>query len=592
MNRRTWVSATATRNYAMNDPLLDWLHYHGESKGFKPDTEYPDYDDRTDFRLFIMNQGNRFESAVAKHISDLFPIYRAREPRESSADDKVFLKTFDAMKQGRPVIYQAVMRDELSETYGIADFLIRSDIFGQLFERYKTEESTKAPASKLHNGNWHYRTLDAKFSTLRFSAAGNLLTSGSAWAYMLQLFIYNRALGNMQGFTPPNAYLLGRKWSQTARKQTLRGANFMDRLGEVPMDFSSDSKGTLEDAVENACEWIRNVRANGHTWEIYPQPSTPELRPNMSSTADQPWHHTKTEINRELKDLTTLWGVGVEKRNVANGEGILRWNQDGLKAEDLGVKAKNSANTLQAILDINNTHPEVVFPPQIENSDETWRHPQKVEFYVDFETVSDLKDDFTNVPESGGTPLIFMIGCGHLEGDQWEWKCFTTDRLTEVAEAVIIDQWMDHMYEVQNRIDPAGYTPTVYHWSHAEVSTFDSAFNSAKNRHADKEWPTLSWYDFLQEVIKKEPVVVKGAFGFGLKAIAGSLNKKGLIETSWDAGPTDGLGAMVGAWWADDEADRQGITMNEIPMVKEISQYNEVDCKVMMEIIEYLRKNH
>ena len=94
----------------MNDPLLDWLHYHGESKGFKPDTEYPDYDERTDFRLFIMNQGNRFESAVAKHISELYPIYRAREPRESGSDDKVFLKTLDAMKEGHPVIYQAVLR--------------------------------------------------------------------------------------------------------------------------------------------------------------------------------------------------------------------------------------------------------------------------------------------------------------------------------------------------------------------------------------------------------------------------------------------------------------------------------------------------
>jgi len=592
LNRRTWVSATATRNYAMNDPLLDWLHYHGESKGFKPDTEYTDYDERTDFRLFIMNQGNRFESAVAKHISELYPTYRAREPRESASDDKVFLKTLDAMKEGHPVIYQAVLRDEKSETYGIADFLIRSDIFGQLFDRYKTDETTKNSASLLHDEPWHYRALDAKFSTLRFSAAGNLLTSGSAWAYMLQLYIYNRALGNMQGYTSPNAYLLGRKWSQTARGQTLRGVNFMDRLGEVSMDFFSDSRGTLENAVENACEWIRTVRSNGHSWEIYPEPSIPQLRPNMSSTSDQPWHHAKTEINQELKDLTTLWGVGVERRNAANREGILRWNQDGLKAEDLGVKAKNSANTLQAILDINNTHSEPVLPSQIDNPDQVWRHPQKVEFYVDFETVSDLKDDFKNVPESGGTPLIFMIGCGHLEDDKWEWKCFTTDRLTEEAEGLIIDQWMDHMYEVQNRIDPAGYTPTVYHWSHAEVSTFDSAFNSAKNRHADKEWPTLNWYDFLQEVIKKEPVVVKGAFGFGLKAIAGSLNKRGLIETSWDAGPTDGLGAMVGAWWADDEANSKGITMNDIPMVQEISQYNEVDCKVMMEIIEYLRKNH
>ncbi len=592
MDRRTWVSATATRNYAMNDPLLDWLHYHGESKGFKPDNEYTDYDERTDFRLFIMNQGNRFESAVANHISELYPIYRAREPRESSADDKVFSKTLDAINEGHPVIYQAVLRDEQTQTYGIADFLIRSDIFGQLFNRYKTDETTKNTASLLHDEPWHYRALDAKFSTLRFSAAGNLLTSGSAWAYMIQLYIYNRALGNMQGYTSPNAYLLGRKWSQTARSQTLRGVNFMDRLGEVSMDYFSDSKGTLENAVANACEWIRTVRSNGHLWEIYPEPSIPQLRPNMSSTADQPWHHAKTEINQELKDLTTLWGVGVDRRNAANREGILKWNQDGLNAEDLGVKSKKSANTLQAILDINNTHSESVLPAHIETPDQVWRSPQKVEFYVDFETVSDLKDDFTNAPESGGTPLIFMIGCGHLENDKWVWKCFTTDRLTEDAEGVIIDQWMDHMYEVQNRIDPAGYTPIVYHWSHAEVSTFDSAFNSAKNRHVDKEWPTLNWFDFLQEVIKKEPVVVKGAFGFGLKAIAGSLNKKGLIRTSWDAGPTDGLGAMVGAWWADDEAKSKGIAMNDIPMVQEISQYNEVDCKVMMEIIEYLRKNH
>ena len=592
MNRRTWVSATATRNYAINDPLLDWLHYHGKSKGFKPDTEYSDYDERTDFRLFIMNQGNRFESAVMKYISELFPVHRVREPMESSSDDSVFSKTLSAMQSGSPVIYQAVLRDEQTETYGIADFLIRSDVFGELFSRYREDESVKLGSPFLGSESWHYRILDAKFTTLRFSAAGNLLTSGSAWAYMLQLFIYNRALGNMQGYAPPHAYLLGRKWSQTARGETLRGTNFMDRLGEVPMDYFSTSRGTLENAVANACEWIRNVRTNGHSWDPFPIPSVPELRPNMSSTADQPWHHAKSEINDTLKDLTTLWGVGVEKRNLANREGIFKWNHDGLKAEDLSIKAKGSAKTLQAILDVNRIETGPVEPSFIEDPDNTWRQPATVEFFVDFETVSDLNDDFANSPESGGTPLIFMIGCGHLEEEKWIWRGFTTDRLTEKHEGLIIDQWMDYMYQVQNRLDPSGYRPTVFHWSHAEVSTFDSAFNSAKNRHIDKEWPSLNWYDFLKEVIKKEPVVVNGAFGFGLKAIAGSLNSQGLIETSWEAGPTDGLGAMVGAWWADGQAEQHGVTMTDIPMVREISEYNEVDCKVMMEIIEYLRKNH
>ncbi|SVE63219.1 uncharacterized protein METZ01_LOCUS516073, partial [marine metagenome] len=157
MNRRTWVSATATRNYAINDPLLDWLHYHGKSKGFKPDTEYADYDERTDFRLFIMNQGNRFESSVTKYISELFPIHRVREPMEPSSDDSVFSKTLSAMRSGSPVIYQAVLRDEKTETYGIADFLIRSDVFGELFSRYRGDESTILGSPLLGDESWHYR---------------------------------------------------------------------------------------------------------------------------------------------------------------------------------------------------------------------------------------------------------------------------------------------------------------------------------------------------------------------------------------------------------------------------------------------------
>jgi hypothetical protein len=41
---------------------------------------------------------------------------------------------------------------------------------------------------------------------------------------------------------------------------------------------------------------------------------------------------------------------------------------------------------------------------------------------------------------------------------------------------------------------------------------------------------------------------VTGAFGFGLKAIARAMAAQGLIETTWEDGPADGLGAMVGAW--------------------------------------------
>ena len=92
--------------------------------------------------------------------------------------------------------------------------------------------------------------------------------------------------------------------------------------------------------------------------------------------------------------------------------------------------------------------------------------------------------------------------------------------------------------------------------------------------------------------MRQEPVVVRGALRFGLKAVANAMHAQGFVETNWANSPVDGLGAMVGAWRCDDEARRSGVTMISLPLMDEIARYNEVDCKVMMEIIRYLRVNH
>ena len=71
-----------------------------------------------------------------------------------------------------------------------------------------------------------------------------------------------------------------------------------------------------------------------------------------------------------------------------------------------------------------------------------------------------------------------------------------------------------------------------------------------------------------------------------------SRHQHGLIETLWDDGPTDGLGAMVGAWWSQEEAVRTGVSLRDVEFMQTIVDYNEVDCRVMMEIVRYLRANH
>ena len=93
-------------------------------------------------------------------------------------------------------------------------------------------------------------------------------------------------------------------------------------------------------------------------------------------------------------------------------------------------------------------------------------------------------------------------------------------------------------------------------------------------------------------MIKAEPVVVRGAMAFGLKAVARALHQHRCIQTLWGDGPADGLGAMVGAWWAYEAAASTGQTVQDIDLMQQIVAYNEVDCRVMYEAVDYFRSHH
>ena len=49
---------------------------------------------------------------------------------------------------------------------------------------------------------------------------------------------------------------------------------------------------------------------------------------------------------------------------------------------------------------------------------------------------------------------------------------------------------------------------------------------------------------------------------------------------------------MTGAWWCHDEAQERDVDLEQTDLMQEIVRYNQVDCKVMMEIIHYLRQHH
>ncbi len=595
MDRRTnapWVSATHTRNYRIGDPLIDWLELYGEAKGFVRDTDRDGYEPRTDFGRFVVRKGREFEAALYEVLANHLPGLHIRSNRRSSSIEDNVADTLRLMKEGVPAIAQGCVAHEATRTYGCPDVLVRSDVLARLFPEDFPLEASTASAPIIGLVGVHYVVVDIKFATLRMSAKRKVLTSsGSGPAYSSQLFIYNRALGEMQGYEPAEAFLMGRGWVQKSGDDRGRGDSALERIAGVPLLAATGKGKSLCEVTNDAVDWCRLVREQGHLWDVFPRPNVRELYPNMGNTQDAPWTHAKKEIAHELGELTLLWQVSALKRDAALEAGLASW-RDVVAADQVGVCGEKQGLVLDAILEVNGSHcSDLVLPPIVEAGAQAWGESQQVEFYVDFETVNDLDDDFSALPWKRGKPLIFMIGCGHVENGEWKFAEFTVENMSEASEREIITQWGDHMRDVTRRLG-AFDGPLVFHWSPAEVSMLSSAYNSARARHLEADWPDVNWFDFLTEVVKKEPVVVKGSLGFSLKSVAKALHQHGLLETCWSDGPTDGLGAMAAAWWAAAESRRNGVAFRESELIREVAIYNQVDCKAMQEIVQYLRTFH
>ena len=310
-----WVPVTATRNYVLKNPLLDWLNIYGEANGYIKDVIHPD----VDFVRFIRNRGIEFENAVVAHLIDAVSgeavtIIDERGFHTARDLDKA-IETYEAMQKGTPLIVQGVLRNPENRTYGMPDLLVRSDVLARLFKgcMEPLEDLSPAPAFGM---NCHYIAVDIKYTTLRLLAKNNLSNSGSFPAYKVQLHLYNMALARLQKYLPPKAYILGTSWKQTVGKQTKGSDDCMDRLGFVPCD-EVVSKKSLSELANESCDWIRKLRSQGSSWNPTPVPTVAELRPNKKQDKGR-WGQAVDEILHVTKDLTSLWYVSASSRGRSN----------------------------------------------------------------------------------------------------------------------------------------------------------------------------------------------------------------------------------------------------------------------------------
>ena len=579
-----WVAAGAIRNWCHDDLLVDWLSEYGEQHGFRRDDHLPGYNRVFDLSRFLMEQGRRFEQAVLVDLQQRWPVTRIATRPDEARSLAAAEATWDAMKNGAPLIASGVLRDPERRTFGVADLLVRSDVLGELCPDAFLGDQLELPVAAMRHGR-HYRIVDIKFSTLHLLKDGGLGTD--SLSVMSQAWVYNEALGRIQGFTPPAAYVAGRAWKQGGA----RGDRCWEKLARVPREaFVRSRDEDLGAVVGRAIAWVRRLRTEGAEWRVLPIPSVPELWPNMKASSDFPWHSAKAEIATKLAELTILPRVNIELRAAAHAVGVTRWDDGRTSATVLGLDGEHG-RMLDAVIAVNRDGGEVLRPDRVGADEERWRVPPPAEAFVDFEFVHDMDDDFSTFPRKGGQALIFQIGSGTYRDRSWSFRQFTVDDLGVEAEARVIDDWLAHLADLAREAGCASASDVrLVHWSLAEESNFERAYESARSRHPDRSWPALAWYDLLGRVFRAQPIVVKGAFSFGLKSIARAMHAHGLIQTHWGEGLADGAGAMAGAWSAAADSRARGRSLTESPVMQEIGRYNEVDCRVMAEILDFLRR--
>lgn len=656
---RTWVSASSTRNFLLKDPLLDWLdeHYcnlmtHSETDNsagvtveakFAKDSSFGDIKSsvqnaiksklqNTGFTPFIMNQGNEFEKMIIIKLFKKFSknVIDIGGSHANGSNVELAEKTRKHMSIGTPIIYQGVLHDPETKTFGVPDLIVRSDWLRNLvsvmpIETYNEIQSATNfidPITREHV-KWHYRIVDIKFMTLPLRSDGvHLLNVCSIKAYKGQMFIYNRILSKIQGYDPKVSYLLGRKWKYTCKELVYKGDSPFDRLGRIAFGGVDQEFTTITD---QAVAWVRDMRREGHLWGesiiscdktvILPRV---ELYPNISNYCDFPWHDVKKKIAVNLDEITMLWMCGPKNRDAAFKNGIHRWSDAKCDPSSLNIFGEKTSRVLNEILNINKQPTtkinesgdvvsckfDMVRPAKIVDNTREWRtnyptgdysnNNRKVEFYVDMETISDVVSNVNTKCEYSN--ILFMIGVGYIDRNGvWKYRDFTLDELKVENEKKMCEDFAHYIKAISEEYGCED--PLLVHWSRAEpglwdvVMNFDNYEDSYDLAHSIHNIAD-GWFDLLK-VFKSEPIVVKGCLsGFGLKDIATSLYKNKLISTKWEGNVANGIDAMIFAYRAYQDAASRRVSVKDINIMTEIVKYNEVDCKVLYEIITHLRLHH
>lgn len=556
-----WITGTTIHNYILKDHLSDWIKLYG-----------PQVSSNGEMLEFLFSQGNKFEEKLVKEINKIIPVVFISS-RFSSVG-----RTIQQMEKGVPIIHSASLASEQLKLKGLADLIIRSDYINQLVPGTIPLWMEKQ-GCRMHQ-NFHYLIIDIKFSTLPLRADGeHILNSGRYKAYKSQVWLYTQIIGEIQGYTPSIAFIMGRGYTSGNNQ---RGNSAFLKLGKVDFeDVDENIPGESRDAIE----WVRRLRKEGGVWTYLDHP---ELYPNMNVFSPQSYNQ-KRELANHIGEITQMWSCGVEQRELALSHGVSSWKDPRFTAELVGFR-NHQALILNQILRVNRDCSLEYLPEKLSDTGKSLCRKINREFFVDFETFSGVFDDFSRLPESNPVNMIFMIsvvkigterdevegtvGAAETDGEE---RTFCVNSLNLEEELRIMKEFLKYV----------GEESELYHWSDAEPLQWNAALQRHPSLTSTAPSATLSdrWTDLMM-IFKNEPIAIQGCFSFSLKDISKALSALNLIPDSpWTSNVINGEEAMLYAY----REFSKGNTIETSLILQDIALYNREDCWAVYYALEFIR---
>lgn len=553
-------TATSIKNYILNDPLIDWLSYYN----IRNINDLPNNNKikikKSIFENYIIEKGTEYEKVIFNIIKNNYPYVLIGESYNAQSQ-KLYNETLECLLEGIPIILQGVLHNYNNKTYGCPDIIIRGDYLKKIFNIKSDNEL-------------NYYIIDIKCSNIKLSANRDyILNTDYIPVYKGQILVYTEALNNILNTKIKKGYILPKKISWEKKKITTIIDNEYNiinnnmnnvKLAEINYKLYDSY---IVNIVKEGLKWLNDMKIKGKEWRLLPKPSITELYPNMKNNKDNYWRKIKQELAEELKELTTVWHIGYKNRMYAFKLNIYSYDDKRCTCDTLNINSNSRIGyIIKEILEINKSYnTDIIKPNKIKYDLIEWRkiNTDILEVYLDYETIEDF---------------IFMIGVGYYK-EKWIFKCFICESKSDESQQQMYNNFWHY---ISNELIKNNKKKTLFiHWTNAEPIFY----NKQKIKYNLQEKIFLDLY----KIFIAEPIVIKGAFNYSLKTIAKTMYKHKLINTIWDDKNecNNGLNAMILANNLYDNHER--ITEKEM---KDIMYYNEIDCQVLCEIINYLRITH